>query len=211
MKAVAYFSLSLFYWYFAIKKFCFCGDREMVVVVHGFPNEISGLRFEWAWQHPEKSRRLQHVTKKTPKETRFQFNFRVMCSMLRVGPWNRLALTVQWLRPAYAVDFEPGLLTPAHIPVRYGPIVTKKVVILQAEEPPNTCTVCGGQSDAHGLRCLDSSCPMWSHIICLAGSFLQTEPERLLPLEGRCPLCHQQYLWADLIRKKNGCYSELDV
>lgn len=85
------------------------------------------LQFEWAWQHPKKSRRLQHLPGKRSSEKKFQFCFRIACEMLRIGPWNRLPLTVRWLKQEYALDFPAELEPPSHMPVAYGPVISKKV------------------------------------------------------------------------------------
>eukprot|EP00878_Enallax_costatus_P036383 GHUV01040849.1.p1 GENE.GHUV01040849.1~~GHUV01040849.1.p1 ORF type:complete len:112 (+),score=15.18 GHUV01040849.1:180-515(+) len=34
---------------------------EMVLVVYGFPTHVQALQFEWAWQHPEKSKVVRTV------------------------------------------------------------------------------------------------------------------------------------------------------
>ena len=75
--------------------------RDMVCIIHGFPNSISALRFEWAWQNPEKSRRLKAIAlgKKERKESPFAFKIRIACHMLNSDPWRRLALTWRWLLP----------------------------------------------------------------------------------------------------------------
>ena len=170
------------------------------------------LQFEWAWQHPERSRRLRDaVAKKKTKENRFDFSLRVLSHMLSTGPWCRLALTIQWLKPAYAVDFDPSMLPPPHMPIQYGPVVPKKATPQSelAETSYGCCTLCKKQlSAADRLTCINSGCSMESHIICLATNFLKSEPAEIVPLEGQCPKCKQSYLWADLIRKLQGCYQQ---
>ncbi|XP_033747314.1 structure-specific endonuclease subunit slx1-like [Pecten maximus] len=101
------------------------GPWEMVLIIHGFPNDISALRFEWAWQNPQKSRRLRHLVGKRKKETPFLYRFRIVSEMLRLGPWNRFALTVRWLKQNYVQDFAPDCRPPIHMPIVYGPVKIK--------------------------------------------------------------------------------------
>uniref|UniRef100_A0A8D0H1V2 GIY-YIG domain-containing protein n=1 Tax=Sphenodon punctatus TaxID=8508 RepID=A0A8D0H1V2_SPHPU len=41
--------------------------------------------------------------------------------------------------------------------------------------------------DGPPLRCFHPTCPTATHAPCLAQSFLQGEPEHLIPVEGHCP------------------------
>ena len=76
-------------------------------------------QFEWAWQHPQASRRLAHVGPRLRSEAAFAFHLRVLAHMLRVPPWVRLPLTVRWLRADFRCDLCPP--PPPHMPLTFGP------------------------------------------------------------------------------------------
>ncbi|XP_046387075.1 structure-specific endonuclease subunit slx1 [Ischnura elegans] len=196
------------------------GPWVMVLVVHGFPNEISALRFEWAWQNPQKSRRLNSLPKKAAKEKKYDYCLRILSEMLLVGPWNRLPLTVRWLSAKHMKEFPPNRHPPLHMPITYGHVVSKKVNVVDSEKiDPDvseilTCRLCNlSVNEEDKLTCLDNGCPLIAHIVCLAKRFLgqggTSSVNEVIPVSGECPECSEQLLWGDLIRKKNGCYADL--
>lgn len=191
---------------------------EMALIIHGFPNEVSALRFEWAWQNPDNSRRLKGIiASKKYKEKKFEYCLRVVATMLKTKPWSRLPLTIRWLKQEYQADFPAGLDPPNHMPVAYGPVKPTQVtrckgkaakVITADDELPVPCSLCDHDVlHKDKMRCLSKSCLLVAHAVCLADRFLQVEhPGTLLPLEGLCPSCHIPLLWGDLVRLKRGCY-----
>lgn len=78
------------------------------------------FQFEWAWQHPTKSRRLRTLSGKSKNETAYEFKLRIVSNMLRTGPWCRLALTIRWLVQDYRRDFHPTLQPPYHMALAFG-------------------------------------------------------------------------------------------
>jgi len=98
------------------------GPWEMVLIIHGFPNDISALRFEWSWQHPQRSRRLNQVPAKKSRERSYDYCLRLLASMLNIEPWSRLPLIVRWLNADFYREFPLDLPPPLHMPIVHGPV-----------------------------------------------------------------------------------------
>lgn len=62
-----------------------------------------------------------------------------------------------------------------------------------------------------GLSCINRSCNMKAHSVCLAKEFLKSDTESILPIEGDCPGCRKRLLWGDLIRRFNGALDLVDA
>ncbi len=118
------------------------GPWDMVLIIHGFPNEISALRFEWAWQNPEKSLRLKHAFPKKPGFS-FQVKFNVVCEMLRTGPWCRLPLVIRWLRQEYKTEFNANRLPPFHMPTVFGLVEIYTVKTKKKKQPISSSQMTG--------------------------------------------------------------------
>ncbi|XP_054714897.1 structure-specific endonuclease subunit slx1-like [Uloborus diversus] len=188
------------------------GPWDMVLIIHGFPNDVSALRFEWAWQNPLKSRRLRHVPKKIPRESALKYRFRVMSEMLQVGPWNRLPLTVQWLNVAYKIDFEVSKLPPLHIPICIGPIQPLKVKKSEDGDDDKAalhfCFLCNKVATKENMFiCFNTECLEAFHVVCLGRKFVSSSGNKfLIPIDGSCPKCNVATLWGDVIRYASGCF-----
>ncbi|KAI4477196.1 hypothetical protein M0804_013017 [Polistes exclamans] len=196
------------------------GPWSMVLIVHGFLNSTSALRFEWAWQHPHASRRLKHVSKKKSTQKSIEFYLMVLSEMLKVGPWCRLPLTIRWLDDDFAQLYSTSFSPPLHMPICYGQVLPRKVTkespikennvesTMEDHIPALVCSICGLISEKNNsIRCIKPNCRLIAHLICLAKRF--SKDDQILPIEGTCPSCNTNVLWGDLIKKMIGCYQDL--
>ncbi|KAF2362560.1 Structure-specific endonuclease subunit Slx1 [Trinorchestia longiramus] len=132
---------------------------------------------EWAWQHPEFSRRLRQVPRKKTSESRLQYSVRLLGCILRTAPWCALPLTVTWLDQRYYTSFAEDLHPPHHIIVRSCDISElKKNTTAQPQEVANTPALCGlchrHVKPPYLVRCLHKECSLISHVVCLGQHLL---------------------------------------
>lgn len=96
----------------------------MCVVVHGFPNKVAGLQFEWAWQNPRRSRFVRHLypkNKRAPGGLRGKLQ--VLLEMVNLLPWRNYPLHVHYTdQEFYDVAQRYCRAPPAHVEALVGPI-----------------------------------------------------------------------------------------
>ncbi|VDO95754.1 unnamed protein product [Heligmosomoides polygyrus] len=180
------------------------GPWDMVCIIHGFPNSIAALRFEWAWQNPEKSRVIRDLSlKKARKETPFAYRLRIACHLMNCRPWNQFALTFRWLLPMEELPFPENILPPKHTLLKYG-LIEKSTTEISCEYSDyiekGECRLCDEEivKLSHLVRC--TSCAAHFHAGCLAINGLAGQRNLLYPVLGDCPRCSQSYIWGDVIR-----------
>lgn len=73
---------------------------DMAIIVQGFPSQVAALQFEWAWQHPGKSKAVREAYEALKRRkmgvTGVVGRARILYEMLCLSPWNRLPLKVNF-------------------------------------------------------------------------------------------------------------------
>lgn len=194
------------------------GPWKMVMIIHNFPDNISALRFEWAWQEPKSSRRLKvipSIQRKKPSESHFTYHFRILTEMINIGPWCRLPLKIRWFEENFITEFPTGRF-PAHMQICHGAIRARHVrvgrrrtllsqAVIDAVNAQKECHLCMQEIaniEQDRVFCVNSKCKLVAHTKCLARICL--EPGHYVPIQGVCPLCEKTFLWGNVIRKKKG-------
>ncbi|CAI2312523.1 unnamed protein product [Caenorhabditis sp. 36 PRJEB53466] len=187
------------------------GPWDMVCVVHGFPNHVAALRFEWAWQNPSVSKSLKEKQlKKERKETPFAYQLRLACELMNSEAFSRFALSFRWLIQAEKLPFPRVCEPPKQTKIRYGKVKKEMSLVPSKREDyveMGECRICGNDIDKVWslVRCISPSCPSHFHSKCLAENGLKTNDEyseHVFPLEANCPTCGHFYLWGDVIREQ---------
>lgn len=171
----------------------------MQMLVHGFPSKLSALQFEWAWQHPDRSRHLHDQR----RARALAGCIRLVHRMIATPPFDSLALRViLFTDDAHTVwhKLGPSLLPAAYHPEGVATLPIPYPAPLPPKTPGTACAVCTLPLDADPLAtaiCTAPTCSASSHLTCLASHFADG---RLMPRGGNCPECGDYVLWGDIIK-----------
>lgn len=140
--------------------------------------------------------------------------------MLKTGPWCRLPLTIRWLDYEFYEKYSRCVTAPLHMPTCCGKVIATKIKKPQKQnensetcrikETDVLCTICQLTVDEQeSISCITPNCSLYAHLICLAEKFCTDD--MILPIDGICPSCNVNVLWGDLVRKKIGCSTDVDI
>lgn len=170
--------------------------------VYGFPTRTSALQFEWLWQYLNRNGKLLI-------ENRLQELFHLLGTRKK---WIRWPLRVHIIEPQWVLEqpWWSHVQLPPNVDRTYGTDIKGLIESFKLSKPElrlsrsHECAICwedlGKPSGQKIVRCLDESCTVYAHMICMAQWFCKRDPKFLLPVSGSCPSCCSTLLWGDLIR-----------
>ncbi|RDW93113.1 uncharacterized protein DSM5745_00435 [Aspergillus mulundensis] len=81
----------------------------------------------------------------------------------------------------------------------------EKAMFLLDDIGGSYCKICKAQYKDHDsvVVCPNAGCSSTTHILCLSNKFIDTtkEPDRLVPLAGKCPTCAQTIQWSLMMKE----------
>lgn len=114
----------------------------MVLLVHGFPNKLVSLQFEWAWQNPHLSRHFKTAGSQFARRSKSHYflpaKIQVMLEMIKMPCWSRLGLRVTVLSQRYLQLyrdlFDKAAAIPRHMPFMVQPLADMPYFFSTADE-----------------------------------------------------------------------------
>ena len=105
---------------------------------------------------------------------------------------------------------------PLHMPIVYGSVTSKKLATgvqlenMHEAHSNELCYGCYTVIEKEDLMiCVNPKCEVKCHVTCFSKYFF-CDSNDIVPVEGNCPSCDVHLLWGDLVRKKKGCYRNLE-
>lgn len=102
------------------------------------------------------------------------------------------------------------------MPIVYGPVTSKKLPAstqletIYETQTNNECYRCHSIIEQEDLMiCVNPKCDINCHVICFS-KYFSCDSNDIVPIEGDCPSCKVHLLWGDVVRKKKGCYKDLE-
>jgi hypothetical protein len=92
----------------------------MICCVYGFSDKIGALQFEWAWQHPLRSRLVRAHCGDLGRKRGPGAKFELLCKMLSIEPWCKLPLTLHITRESLFKNSKNVASVPPHMTVSIG-------------------------------------------------------------------------------------------
>ncbi|GBC16100.2 structure-specific endonuclease subunit SLX1 homolog [Rhizophagus irregularis DAOM 181602=DAOM 197198] len=145
---------------------------EMILFVYGFPNHVAALQFEWSWQNPSITRRLQLKNREEFKENddKLSTSLLALSKMLKDKFWSRWPLHLHILIPIESIILRQNKSLKINA-TNFFDIknLSKNIRITNALE---NSTFDNPYNELY---------------------------EEILPINGKCPNCQIFLLWGDLI------------